>query len=92
LFIPEVFTPNYDGLNDFFIIEGLEMYPENILVIFNRWGNKVFEESPYNNDWDGTNHFGISPGGDKLPEGTYFYILKTNNEKEDVKGYIYLKR
>lgn len=63
--IPNVFTPNGDGVNDRFEIRGLEFYPENRLVIFNRWGNEVYAAKTYNNDWDGAN----------LSEGTYYYIL-----------------
>ena len=92
LFFPKIFTPNNDGFNDRFYIEGLEIYPENTIIIFNRWGNKVFEASPYNNDWDGTANFGIKFNGKELPEGTYFFILKTGNDEKDIKAYIYLKR
>jgi len=92
LFIPDIFTPNGDGFNDFFVIEGLEAYPDNSIFVFNRWGNKVFEASPYNNDWDGTSNFGVIIGGKELPEGTYFFILKTNSEKGDIKKYVYLKK
>ncbi len=92
LFFPQIITPNNDGFNDYFYVEGLEAFPENTLIIFNRWGNKVFEASPYNNDWNGKANFGITLNGNDLPEGTYYYILKTGNEDKDIKGYIYLKR
>jgi len=95
LIIPEVFSPNGDGINDFFEIRGLEQYPENSLIILNRWGNKVFESSPYKSDWDGSNSIGISLGS-KLPTGTYYYILKLANPRtllqEELKGYIYINR
>ena len=87
---PEVFTPNDDGKNDYFEIPNLELYPNNSIVIFNRWGNKVFEASPYLNDWDGRNHFGLRIGGDRLPAGTYFYILNLGDGSEPRKGYVYL--
>jgi large repetitive protein len=90
LFIPEVITPNGDGINDYFVIEDIESYPESSLIILNRWGDKIFEASPYNNDWNGLSNFGIKTGGNKLPEGTYFYILKTGDKKV-LKGYVYLK-
>lgn len=64
--IPNVFTPNGDGINDRFEIRGLERFPENRLLVFNRWGNEVFKTSPYRNDWDGAN----------LSEGTYYYIFE----------------
>ena len=90
--IPEGFSPNGDGVNDFFEILFIEEYPNNSLTIFNRWGNKVYEVAPYTNNWNGTNKFGGSIG-DELPEGTYFYILKLDQTNSEIlKGYIYLKR
>ena len=92
IFIPEGFSPNGDGTNDVLVIRGLEIYPDNSILIFNRWGNKVFEASPYNNDWNGISMFGLTVGGKELPEGTYFYILKLGKDQKPIKGYIYLNR
>ena len=92
LFIPDGFSPNGDGVNDVFNIRGLKAYPDNELLIFNRWGDKVFEAKPYGNDWDGASKFGIIPGNEKLPIGTYFYILDLGNKGKKMKGYIYLNR
>jgi len=65
LTIPTAFTPNNDGINDVFEILNLEHYKSQI-VVFNRWGRRVFEHSDYfNNWWDGAN----------APDGTYFYVL-----------------
>ncbi len=73
--VPTGFTPNGDGQNDVFIIPELELnpdqYPKNKLSIFNRWGDLIYEASPYNNDWDGKNK-----SGQELPHGTYYYILR----------------
>lgn len=67
LVIPNVFTPNADGINDVFEIENLEHYPMAQVVIFNRWGKKVFEHPDYyNNWWDGQGS----------PDGVYFYVLR----------------
>ncbi len=67
LTIPNVFTPNDDGINDEFEIENLEHYPNARMVIYNRWGEKVFEHNDYyNNWWDGRG----------APDGTYFYVLQ----------------
>ncbi|MBN2890538.1 MAG: tandem-95 repeat protein, partial [Bacteroidales bacterium] len=90
--VPEGFSPNGDGINEFFEIEGLENYPNNTIVIINRWGNKLYEAAPYNNDWDGTNLFGVSVGDNNLPEATYFYILDLGDGSAPIKGYIYLKK
>jgi gliding motility-associated-like protein/uncharacterized repeat protein (TIGR01451 family) len=92
-FIPEGFSPNGDGINDFFVIDGLERYPNNKLTIFNRWGNIVFEGAPYTNNFDGTSNRGLRVGGDELPSGTYFYILDLGvKDIEPIRGYIYLAR
>jgi len=63
--IPNVFTPNSDGINDFFVIDGIEFVPDCQLIIFNRWGKKVFESNNYKNDWDGQNY----------ADGTYYFIF-----------------
>ena len=81
--IPNIFTPNGDGHNDYFEIGyGNEGKPINDLnqyflshklVIFNRWGKIVYESTDYKNDWD----------GGKLPDGTYFYVLDCKGETQD---------
>lgn len=79
--IPNVFTPNGDGLNDTFTIPGLEFFEANELTIFNRWGATVFDKKGYKNEWD----------GGQLNEGTYFYLLKIKsaaNKWEVYKGFV----
>ena len=90
LFIPQLLSPNNDGKNDVLIIDGLEIYPRNELVIFNRWGETVFEASPYNNDWEGEATKGLY--GQEVPDGSYFYKLKLEPEGETLTGYIIIKR
>ncbi len=90
--IPEVFTPNGDNKNSFFKIKNIEIYPLNHILIFNRWGNKVYEGKPYMNEWDGKNYFGPKIGGDELPVGTYFYILDLGDGSDIIKGFIYLNK
>ncbi|HPZ03903.1 MAG TPA: gliding motility-associated C-terminal domain-containing protein, partial [Bacteroidales bacterium] len=92
-FIPQGFSPNGDRYNDYFVIDGLERYPNNKLTIFNRWGNIVFEGAPYTNNFDGTTNRGLRVGGDELPSGTYFYILDLGvKDIEPIRGYIYIAR
>jgi gliding motility-associated-like protein len=90
--IPEGFSPNGDGVNDLFVIRGIERYPANTFIIFNRWGDKVFEASNYQNKWDGKTTMGLRVGGDDLPIGTYFYVLDLHNGSDIYKGTIYLNR
>ena len=94
-------TVNADSKNDHFLIKNIENYPKNKVEIYNRWGVKVFETEQYNNS---DNAFrGYSNGrvtfkkGEKLPTGTYFYILTYENlgAKESVvvkkSGYLHLE-
>jgi len=92
--IPEVFSPNGDGKNDVFEIEGVLFYPNNVLDIYNRWGNLVHHEEGYQNDWNGINTEAITYGGKDLPVGTYFYVLDlgNGNGEKPFKGYIYITR
>jgi gliding motility-associated-like protein len=91
--IPEAFTPNGDGFNDVFVIDGIELYPNNTISIFNRWGVLVYQETNYKNNWDGSTQSKFTIGGDDLPSATYYYVFETKNENAEVlKGYIYLKR
>lgn len=79
--IPNVFTPNNDGINDLFEIKNL---PDNsITQIFNRWGIKVFETNKSDIFWDGRTTSGI-----ECVDGTYFYIITT--EEEVYKGFLQL--
>jgi gliding motility-associated-like protein len=95
-------SPDGDGLNDTFIIEGLECYPNNTVQIVNRWGVTVFEAAYYDNV--NTVFRGFSDGrttvtrNDKLPTGNYWYILKYEYDlygtaKENIEkiGYIYIQ-
>ena len=90
---------NGDGKNDYFHIGGIERYPNNVVRIYNRWGVKVFEAEGYDNV---TRVFrGISNGrvtieqADKLPQGTYYYVIEyydSNNNKESLVGWLYIKK
>ncbi len=90
--IPEGFSPNNDGTNDLFVIRGIQNYPSNSFMIFNRWGDKVFEATPYENTWDGRSTLGLTLGDEALPVGTYFYILDLGDNSSAIKGTIYLNR
>ncbi len=73
--LPNGITPNGDGLNDTFVFDLLlnqpaGAFPDNRLVIFNRWGDIVYERRDYDNSWDGRNR-----DGSRLPDGTYYYVL-----------------
>jgi gliding motility-associated-like protein len=86
LTIPNLFTPNGDGINDTFEILNIDQYPVNELQIVNRWGNEVFRAKGYRNNWT----------GEGLDEGTYYYLLRVkkagSDQYEVFKGFITLIR
>jgi len=79
IFIPNVFTPNNDGINDFFFpVISCETYDYHF-IIFNRWGQIIYESSTQALKWDGTFE------NKEVPEGVYFYILSYKIRPEDKK-------
>ena len=90
--IPEGFSPNQDGVHDYFVI----IRPSNITIdlkIFNRWGNFVYTNSNYKNDWDGTGTDNFQ--GQDLPDGGYYYTIRAIDDKGMVQlfnGYVILQR
>ncbi len=90
LLVYNAVAPNGNGKHDFLKIENIEFSPDNSVQIFNRWGDKVYEVSGYDNTttrFEGTGNIG-SAG--ELVEGTYFYIIKTENE--NLSGFLFLRR
>lgn len=92
-------TPNDDGLNDYFEIRGIAKFPENQVSIFNRWGVLVWETEGYdehNNVFRGfSNGRATINQSDKLPPGTYFYVIRINSEqlvqgKRAFSGFLYI--
>lgn len=63
------FSPNGDGINDYFYIGNASKYPKCVLEVYTRTGQLVYSKTGYDNSWDGTNY------GDKLPEATYYYVF-----------------
>jgi len=79
------FTPNADGFNDVWYIEGIDAWPNAQIFVYSRWGNKVFQATNYENDW----------GGDDLPAATYYYVIELNPvdfEAEPITGSITIMR
>ncbi|NQX85281.1 MAG: gliding motility-associated C-terminal domain-containing protein [Flavobacteriaceae bacterium] len=87
------FSPNGDGINDFFVINCLENYPNNKLEVYNRWGNMVYEMKGYDNSWSGSsNGRSIHNSSHKLPIGTYYYVLNLGDGSKPNTGWIYINR
>jgi len=79
------FTPNGDGINDFWVIDNIDKYTNNKVFIYNRWGNEIFSTSNYNNTtnvWDG------KANGQVITSGTYFFVIVDGSEKLIKKGWI----
>ncbi|TXF88728.1 T9SS type B sorting domain-containing protein [Neolewinella aurantiaca] len=88
--VPNIFTPNGDGMNDRFIIPCLlntDQYPESQVTIYNQWGDEVFRSGkPYQSDWDGTYQ------GSQLPVATYFYTIDFGGVRDGDTGSVRIER
>jgi large repetitive protein len=82
----DAFSPNNDGMNETWKINGLQNWPNHYLKVYNRWGNLVYEAKTYQSDWDGTWK------NKKLPDGTYFYILELGDGGGTKRGYVVILR
>lgn len=85
LYIPQAVTPNADGKNDFFELRSLDEVTCS-LQIFNRWGQIIYENSDYQNEW-----YGQNMNGDELENDTYFYVILIDDALS-YNGYIVLKK
>ena len=87
---PKAFTPNGDGINDLWEISNMNRFPNAIVEVFNRWGQRVFISIGYNFPWDGTRD------GTPLTEGTYYWVIQLNNSNVEVSnietGYVAIIR
>ncbi len=90
---PETFSPNGDGVNDYFVIQGVSDYDSNEIFIYNRWGGEVYHMKNYDGSWDGRSA-NSAIGSDELPQGTYFYVvkLKDGNQTKVIKGSVFIKK
>ena len=84
--IPNVFSPNGDGVNDVWNLNGINTYAHPEVSIYNRWGQAVLYKSDYNIPWDGTHN------GAALPTASYYYVININNGEHVFTGYVTLKR
>ena len=83
--ISSLFTPNGDGMNDYWYIPDLEEYGNIKVTVYNRYGQKVYESESYKNDWDGTWN------GNPVPSASYYYIIKSE-KKGFIKGVVNIVR
>jgi gliding motility-associated-like protein len=79
--VTNAFTPNGDGFNDLWVIQGVETLGNCTITLFDSFGSQIFEQLGYTNNWDGTFN------GKKVPRGTYYYII-TCPDKKPVTGHL----
>ncbi|MBB3058905.1 gliding motility-associated C-terminal domain-containing protein [Mucilaginibacter gotjawali] len=84
--IPNTFSPNNDGINDYWNIGGLVTYPQSALLVYNRYGQLVYQSTGYAKPWDG------SVDGSPLPAGTYYYIIDLKNNTPKLSGWVLIVR
>ncbi len=92
---PQGFSPNNDGVNDFWVLPGIELHPDNLVVIFNRYGKIVWQDTEYDNAntvFDGVSNSTSVNSSASLPDGTYFYVVTYSNPKVVQKGFIIIRR
>ncbi len=74
--VPNIITPNGDNMNDFLFFKNLDQYPGSRLVIYNRWGNLLYEDANYLNNWNAMN----------VSDGTYYFVLYVADKDKNVKA------
>mgnify|MGYP003700229143 CR=1 FL=1 len=82
----QAFTPNGDGNNDAWIVPGIDNYPNNVVKVYNRWGHEVFATRSYRNNWEGF----YKDRNEKLPAGSYMYIIDLGDGNAPLQGWIFI--
>jgi gliding motility-associated-like protein len=84
------FSPNGDQNNDYWHIDNIELYPDALVEVFNRWGDRVYSTKKYINAWEGAwqGLYENMP----LPSATYYYVITLNNDEEPIAGTVTIVR
>ncbi len=82
----EAFTPNGDGINDTWVVPGIDNHPNNTVRVYNRWGHEVFVAGNYQNDWTGRHNANST----LLPTGSYLYVIDLGNGTAPLQGWIFI--
>ncbi|MFN6946318.1 MAG: gliding motility-associated C-terminal domain-containing protein [Cytophagaceae bacterium] len=93
--IYNAFTPNGDDYNDEWIIDHIELFPQNTVEIYNRWGQLVYHTEQYdnvNNVWNGESNVSGTLGGNILADGTYYYVVRLHEDHPVLKGFVVISR
>ena len=84
--IPNAFTPNGDGINDYWTIDALVTYPQSLTTVYTRDGQQVFKSIGYPKPWDGTCN------GKQVTAGTYYYVIDLKNGQPPFSGWVLVQR
>ena len=84
------FSPNGDQNNDYWHIDNIELYPDALVEVFNRWGDRVYSTKRYLNSWDSAWQ-GLYKNN-PLPSATYYYVITLNNDDETLTGTVTIVR
>ena len=84
------FSPNGDQNNDYWHIGNIELYPDALVEVFNRWGDRVFASKNYTNAWSSA--WNGNYEGKPLPSATYYYVITLNNGESPYKGNVTIVR
>ena len=88
--LQSILTPNNDNKNENLVFGLSNAYPNSILMVYNRWGELVYEsEVPYLDNWKGESNI-KQKKGNQLPSGTYYYLIDKGNGEELISGYLEL--
>lgn len=84
--LPNAFTPNADGINDYWNIKNLTTYPDCSVAVYSKYGSEVYKSAGYAKPWDGTNR------GSPVPSGTYYYIIDLHIGTPKIAGWVLVLR
>ncbi|WP_422083634.1 gliding motility-associated C-terminal domain-containing protein [Ulvibacterium sp.] len=82
----QAFTPNGDNINDTWIVQGIENYPNAMVTVYNRYGHEVFKALGYKNNWDGR----YGSRSENLPAGSYYYVIDLRNGSAPMDGWLFI--
>ena len=77
VYVPNTITPNGDNYNDTWVLDNLDLYPNAIVKVFNKWGREVYSSIGQYKPWNGTKN------GAPLPAAVYYYVIKLENPNND---------
>ena len=89
--VPKLFTPNGDGINDYFVIDGLQDFPKSKLYVYTRSGQLVYSSEDYKDPWwDGRFQTSKWSHDQKVATGVYYYVLNLGTINRKIQGFVYI--